>query len=142
MNYLVLNRPSNLITGVVASQSAPRDSRTTLFIPANETALKVYYRWLSKNPGLCPDVGEVAARSASVREHLTRARSGDAQPVSENLNRRYREPAPAKVEDREGSIREYILAHPDADPWALHDRFQCGSTAGAAYLQRYSVRAC
>jgi len=140
--YFVVNRPSNLIIGTVSTSYTPQDSKLKLFVWASEKALTVYYKWLKKNPELCPDLGEIAARSEYVSDYLVRTRKDKlqapiAKPQTENLNQRYRESAPAPVEDREHLIENFIRANPDADVYDVADKFLCGTTVARAYLSKY-----
>ena len=89
--YLVVNRPSNLIMGTVSTSYTPQDSKLRLFVLANSKALDVYYKWLNKNPELCPDLGEIAARSDYVADRLITNRKDELQTPNavfqtENLN--------------------------------------------------------
>ena len=65
MNFIVIDKQSNLITGVVASSTLPTETSKTLFIQAGQLTLDKYYRLLSKarKRGLLVDVGELAAIS-------------------------------------------------------------------------------
>lgn len=139
MNYLTVNRPSNLITGVIASSYTPTDSKVGMFIPANAKALDAYYNWRKKNPGLCPDLGEIAARSATVLDFLTGSPKSLAKPHTENLNQRYREPALVQCRARAESIAVFITEHPDANVHDLHEQFQCGTTVARAYLDKHNI---
>ena len=93
--YFVVNRPSNLIIGTVSTSYTPQDSKLKLFVLANSKALDAYYKWLKKNPDLCPDLGEIAARSDYVADWLIANRNDKLQTPNavfqtENLNQRYR----------------------------------------------------
>ncbi|WP_085664152.1 hypothetical protein [Pseudomonas sp. B5(2017)] len=136
MNYFTIHRASNLVHSVVASSSTPSDTGKVRFIPASTKALSAYYNWREKNPGLCPDIGEIAARSAAVLDYITGSRKAQSKPRTDNLNQRYREPTPAQVIDRDAAISAFITEHPDAGVHSLHEQFQCGTTAARAYLDR------
>lgn len=86
-NYFVVNTSSNLITNVVASSYTPTTNKSISFVQATEKGLDHYYKWCEKNPGLCPDLGEIVARSKYLQDTY---HTGKATMISENLNRRYR----------------------------------------------------
>ena len=141
--YFVVNRPSNLIIGTVSASYTPQDSKLKLFVLANSKALDAYYKWLKNNPELCPDLGEIAARSDYVADRLITNRKDKLQAPNavfqtENLNQRYRESRPAPMVDRETEIQNFILRNPDADVYDVADEFLCGTTVARAYLAKYS----
>ena len=72
MNFIVIDKQSNLITGVITAPSEPTDTSKTLFIQAGQLTLDKYYRLLSKarKKGLLVDVGELAKMSHSVLDSL------------------------------------------------------------------------
>lgn len=86
-NYFAVSRQCNLIINLIASSYTPQNSTTIIFIEATDKALDVYYKWLEKNPELCPDIGDIVARCKYLQETY---HTGKARMVSENLNRRYR----------------------------------------------------
>ncbi|MDM9556284.1 hypothetical protein QU926_21965 [Pseudomonas asiatica] len=140
MNYLTIHRASNLVHRVIATSTTPTDTDAIRFIPANGRAVDAYYGWIKKNPGLCPDLGEIAARSAAVLDFITGSRKGLAKPRTDNLNHRYREPSPAEPVDRAAVIAAFINENPGADAHDLHERFHCGAAAARAYLDRHAQR--
>ncbi|MNO27479.1 hypothetical protein D3C76_173540 [compost metagenome] len=140
MNYFTIHRASNLVHSVVASSSTPSDTVKVRFIPAGAKALGAYYKWLMKNPGLFPDLGEIAARSAAVLDFITGSHKGLAKPRTDNLNHRYREPASAEPVDRAAVIAAFITENPGADAHDLHEQFQCGTAVARAYLDRHAQR--
>ncbi|MBB3273444.1 hypothetical protein FHW75_004655 [Pseudomonas sp. OG7] len=140
MNFLTIHRASNLVHRVIACSCTPSDTGNVRFIPASAKALGAYYNWREKNPGLCPDLGEIAARSAAVLDFITGTRKPQSKPRTDNLNHRYREPAPAQPVDRAAAIAAFITEHPGAGVHDLHEQFQCGTTAARAYLDRHAQR--
>lgn len=72
MNFVVVDKQSNLITGVVTAPAKPIDTVKTLFIKVGEMTLNKYYRLLSKarKKGLLVDVGELAAISHAFLDSL------------------------------------------------------------------------
>ena len=72
MNFIVIDKQSNLITGVVASSTLPTETSKTLFIQAGQLTLNKYYRLLSKSrkKGFLVDVGELAKISHSFLDLL------------------------------------------------------------------------
>ncbi|MQT24752.1 hypothetical protein [Pseudomonas helleri] len=72
MNFVVVDKQSNLITGVVTAPAQPTDTAKTLFIKVGEMTLNKYYRLLSKarKKGLLVDVGELATISHAFLDSL------------------------------------------------------------------------
>ena len=72
MNFVVVDKQSNLITGVITASTQPTDKAKTLFIKVGELTLNKYYRLLNKagKKGLLVDVGELAAISHAFLDSL------------------------------------------------------------------------
>ena len=72
MNFIVIDKQSNLIKGVVTTPVQPTDTGKTLLIKVGEPTLNKYYRLLSKarKKGLLVDVGELAAISHAFLDSL------------------------------------------------------------------------
>lgn len=72
MNFMVIDKQSNLIKGVVTASTQPTDTGKTLLIKVGEPTLNKYYRLLSKarKKGLLVDVGELAAISHAFLDSL------------------------------------------------------------------------
>lgn len=134
MNLFVIHRGSNLITGIVASSTIPRDTAEYRFVEATDAALTKYQRLLDlAGAEVDIDIGELMTVSPSVFDALVNGRSGDARPI----RRRLRAEAALKAENREQDVKEYIAAHPQTSVEALADHFLMGDAAAQAYLQRY-----
>jgi hypothetical protein len=70
MNYLTINKQSNLVTNVIASSFKPRNSKTICFIPVGDKVLDKFYSLTNKYSEFLLDVGELAKHSPSVLEAL------------------------------------------------------------------------
>lgn len=72
MNFIVIDKQSNLITGVITAPSEPTETSKILFIQAGQLTLDKYYRLLSKarKKGLLVDIGELAKISHSFLDSL------------------------------------------------------------------------
>lgn len=72
MNFIVIDKQSNLIAGVITAPTQPTETSNTLFIQAGQLTLDKYYRLSSKarNKGLLVDVGALAAVSDSFLDLL------------------------------------------------------------------------
>jgi len=72
MNFIVIDKQSNLITGVITAPAEPTETPKTLFIPTGKLTLDKYYRLLSKarKKGFLVDVGELAKISHSFLDSL------------------------------------------------------------------------
>lgn len=134
VNYLVIHRQSNLITGIVASSTIPRDTAEYRFIEATDAALTKYRR-LQEMAGdhIDIDIGELMQASPNVYDTLVNGKSGDARPI----RRRLRAEAALKAENREQDVKEYIAFNPHTTVEQLADHFLMGDAAAQAYLQRY-----
>lgn len=74
MNYLVIDRQSNLIKLVVTSPHLPPSNTYTLFLPVGDLALSKYYKLKKKSDkeGRLVDAGALASVSDSVQCLLAR----------------------------------------------------------------------
>lgn len=72
MNFISINKQSNLITGVVTAPIQPIDTTKVLFIKVGEPTLNKYFRLLSKarKKGLLVDIGELAKISHAFLDSL------------------------------------------------------------------------
>ena len=72
MNFVVVDKQSNLIAGVITATTQPTGTAKALFIKVGELTLNKYYRLLSKarKKGLLVDVGALAAVSDSFLDLL------------------------------------------------------------------------
>lgn len=72
MNFIVVDKQSNLITGVVTAPAQPTDTAKTLFIKVGEMTLNKYYRLPSKarKKGLLVGAGELASISHAFLDSL------------------------------------------------------------------------
>lgn len=136
VNYLVIHRGSNLISGTVASSTIPRDTAEYRFIEATDAALTKYRR-LQEVAGdhIDIDIGELMQASPNVYDAIVGGRSGDARPI----RRRLRAEAAPKYENREQDVKDFIAIHPHISVEALADHFLMGDAAAKAYLDRYAA---
>ncbi|WP_139139879.1 hypothetical protein [Pseudomonas monteilii] len=132
--YFVVNRPSNLITGVVSTSYTPSDSNTKLFVRASERSLDQFYKHLARNPEVLMDIGELMAKSPYINDQISQDRTPKATPKVQ----RRRDEQPCKSECREQLIQEWITANPMATAYDLHEVFCTGTVAAAAYLSKYA----
>ncbi|MEQ7917643.1 hypothetical protein ABQX22_00490 [Xanthomonas sp. WHRI 1810A] len=133
MNYFVVNRPSNLIIGIVSTSYTPTDTPLKLFVLANEKSLALYDKHQSKDHETLLDIGELMAKSAHVSNQVSKGKTGKAKPASQRL--RGEQAIPAK--DRETHILSWIQSHPEADEYDLHDAIPMGIVAARAYITLY-----
>lgn len=72
MNFLVINKQSNLITGVITAPTAPTDTARVLFIRVGDLTLTKYSRLETKarNKGQLVDIGELAKVSHNFLDAL------------------------------------------------------------------------
>lgn len=144
MNYLVINKPSNLVLGVISSSYTPTNNKVELFVKAGDKTLDTYYKWCRKNPGLLPDLGEILARSKYLNDLFLSAHS---TPIKINNNQRYRESVPSGAYtfdelniEREKLFANYISDHPNISFSDLSDVMNCGICVAKAYLRKYSYQ--
>lgn len=132
-NYFVINRPSNLVEGVVAMKYSPTDTKVTKFVEANDKLLTYYYKLLKQRPEILPDIGELMAKSAYLTEAVSGGSyTGQAKPMK--LYHRDERPEPSVV-DRKAQITEWINAYPNCNVYDVDDMFQTGTTAALAYIK-------
>jgi len=72
MNFLVIDKQSNLITGVTTAPVQPTDTTKVLFIKVGEPTLNKYYKLQTKarKKGLLVNVGDLASISHSFLDSL------------------------------------------------------------------------
>lgn len=72
MNFLVIDKQSNLIKGAVTAPAQPTDTIKVLFIKVGEPTLNKYYKLQTKahKKGLLVDVGDLASISHSFLDSL------------------------------------------------------------------------
>jgi hypothetical protein len=134
-NYLVVNKPSNLILTVVSFRYKPTNTKVEMFIPASDKAIHIVDKWMLNNPGLLMDIGDLMSRSPYVHDYIKANRNPSASPEKQY----YRTEQVEKTVDRLTSIRAWIAEHPESDEYELNDMFNTGMSAAKAYLARYSA---
>lgn len=134
-NYFVVNRPSNLVVGVVATSYTPVDTPLKMFVFANEQSLAFYDKHLSRDHETLLDIGELMKKSAHITDQVSNGKAGNAKPASQ----RTRAEQSVSVQDREEYILTWIRNHPDADEYDLHDAIGLGIVAARAYLKLYGI---
>lgn len=132
-NYFIVNRPSNLVVGVIATSYTPVDTPLKMFVLANEQSLAAYDKHLSRNHETLLDIGELMKKSAHVTDQVSNGKTGNAKAISQ----RTRAEQMVSVQDREEYILTWIRNHPDADEYDLHDAIPMGIVAARAYLKLY-----
>lgn len=72
MNFIVIDKQSNLIKGAVTAPAQPTNDAKTLFIKVGELTLKKFYKLQTKahKKGLLVDVGDLAKISHSFLDSL------------------------------------------------------------------------
>lgn len=134
-NYFIVNRPSNLVVGVIATSYTPTDTPLKMFVLANEQSLAFYDKHLSRDHEILLDIGELMKKSAHVTDQVSKGKTGSAKPASQ----RTRAEQTVSVQDREEYILTWIRNHPDADEYDLHDAIGMGIVAARAYLKLYGL---
>jgi hypothetical protein len=132
-NYFIVNRPSNLVVGVIATSYAPVDTPLKMFVLANKQSLAAYDKHLYRNHETLLDIGELMKKSAHVTDQVSNGKIGNAKAISQ----RTRAEQMVSVQDREEYILTWIRNHPDADEYDLHDAIPMGIVAARAYLKLY-----
>jgi hypothetical protein len=130
MQYFILHKNSNLITGFITSSFPPAKSEHYRFIPASEKSVDSYFKWLSKNGDICPDLGDLALKSKYLNDQV----NPKGSELRSTVPRYTEDVAPSS---REATIASWIAQYPNADEHALNDKFLCGVTVARAYLNKY-----
>ncbi|MCF7535372.1 hypothetical protein [Pseudomonas petrae] len=132
-NYFVVNRPSNLVVGVIATSYTPIDTQLKKFVLANEQSLWFYDKHMSQSHETLLDIGELMKKSAHIADQVSKGKIGNAKAISQ----RTRAEQTVSVQDREEYILTWIRNHPDADEYDLHHAIGMGIVAARAYLKLY-----
>lgn len=130
MNYFILHRGSNLVAGVLSSSVPPARSNEYKFIAANDKTLNAYFKFKTKHSDLCPDLGELIAKSNHLKDKL----NPQGHTLLPTIPREIKE---ATTTSREAVICSWLTLHPTATEYDLHDKFGCGVVAGRAYLDKW-----
>jgi len=130
MQYFIFHKKSNLITGLITSSFPPAKSENYRFIPASEKSVDSYFKWLSKNGDICPDLGDLALKSKYLNDEV----NPKGSELRITVPRYTEDVAPSS---REATIASWIAQYPNADEHALNDKFLCGVTVAQAYLNKY-----
>ncbi|WP_158897019.1 MULTISPECIES: hypothetical protein [unclassified Pseudomonas] len=130
MQYFILHKNSNLIAGFIASSFSPAKSEHYRFIPASEKSVDSYFKWLSKNGDICPDLGDLALKSKYLNDKV----NPKGSELRTTVPRYTEDVAPSS---REATIASWIAQYPNTDEHALNDKFLCGVTVARAYLNKY-----
>ncbi|WP_323149393.1 hypothetical protein [Pseudomonas oryzihabitans] len=130
MQYFILHKNSNLITGFITSSVPPAKSKHYCFVPASEKIVDSYFKWLSKNGDICPDLGDLALKSKYLNDQV----NPKGSELRTTVPRYTEDVAPSS---REATIASWIAQYPNTDEYALNDKFLCGITVARAYLNKY-----
>ncbi|ALE01043.1 hypothetical protein [Pseudomonas syringae] len=135
-NYFVVNRPSNLVVGVIATSYTPVDTPLKMFVLANEQSLAFYDKHLGRDHETLLDIGELMKKSAHIADQVSKGKTGNAKATSQ----RTRAEQSVSVQDREEYILTWIRNHPDANEYDLHDAIPMGIVAARAYIRLYGFQ--
>jgi hypothetical protein len=135
-NYFVVNRPSNLVVGVLATSYTPVDTPLKMFVFANEQSLAFYDRHRSRNHETLLDIGELMKKSGHITDQVSKSNTGKSKPLSQ----RVRAEQSVSIQDREQYIFTWIRNHPGADEYDLHDAIPMGIVAARAYISLHGLQ--
>lgn len=80
MNYLVVDKQSNLIVEVISGTAAKTENDRYKLHQVNERGLDQYYKLASSRPTLV-DIGELMAKSSYVKDVVMNGRSGSDKTI-------------------------------------------------------------
>lgn len=135
LNYIVVNKPSQLILKVITSSIPPTPHKDHSFHEASIIVLNHYYKLHKKalSKGVQVSVGEIMDSCTSFREQI----SGTKQSKVQLVNTRYRNESTPTFVDREATIKHWIEQNPNAGVHDLSDKFLTGIMVASAYLNKY-----
>lgn len=134
-NYIVVNKPSQLIKNVITSPTPPTPDSEHSFHEASIVVLTHYYKLIKKArlKGVLVSVGELMHSCPSFMEQI----SGNKQSKVMLVSARIRNELTPAVVERKSSIRDWITSNPDANHHDLSDQFLTGVVVANAYLSKY-----
>lgn len=134
-NYIVVNKPSQLILKVITTSHKPTPDEHHAFHPVSTTVLNRYYRLATKSRrnGVQVTVGELMTACPSFLEQINNGNQGKVQLVTTRFRK---ELTPTPV-DRESSIKHWIANNQDGNHYDLSDVFNTGTVVAKAYLNQY-----
>lgn len=132
MNFFVVHRGSNLITGIIASSYKPKDNDEYRFVITTDRVLDRHQRLRDSHESEV-DIGNIMAISDGIHDQIVTTTSGTAKPS----NPRPRAIQYGKVEDpRLQQVSDYFVAHPYATWQEIADEFLTGEVVAKAYVER------
>lgn len=134
-NYIIVNKPSQLILKVITTSHTPTPDIYHAFYPASTTVLNTYYKLATKarRHGVQVTVGDLMGSCTSFREQISGTKQGKVKLVPI----RYRNESTPAVVDREDSIKHWVEQNPNAGVHNLSDKFLTGTVVASAYLNKY-----
>lgn len=134
-NFIVVNKPSQLILKVITSSSQPTPDNDHSFYEASIVVLNHFYKLHKKAlaKGVQVTVGELMDSCTSFREQVSGTKQSKVQLVNTRIRK---EQTPTSIV-RLSTIKHWIHNNPDADAHDLSDKFLTGTAVASAYLDKY-----
>lgn len=135
MQYFILNKNSNLITGFISSSFPPAKNDQYKFILASDKTLDLYFKWIKKNPESYPDICDLASKSKYLSEEF----NPNGRKTFPTFPKEDWEPSPPAANAREAAIASWLDLHPKACENDLSEQFNTGLVAAKAYIAKYRI---
>jgi|GEM_PF-5650093 len=135
VNFFVIHRHSNLVAGIVASSTKPKDNDQYRFVIATDRVLDRHQRLRDSHESEI-DIGNIMAISDGVHDQIVTTTSGVATPKNPRPRAIQYEPS---EDPRLDQVLAFLADHPDATWQELDDVFLMGSLVAQAYIERYTA---
>lgn len=134
-NYIVLNKPSQLIQTVITSSAPPAPDNEHSYHEASIIVLNHYYKLHKKAmlKGVQVSVGDLMDACPSFHDQVSDGKQSKIKLVSTRI----RNELTPVFAHRESTIGDWIASNPDANHHDLSDLFLTGAVVAKAYLDKY-----
>lgn len=136
-NYICINEPSQLIQKIITSSTPPTADSNHSFHEVSVIVLNSYYALYKKAlaKGVQVSVGELMNRSPSFMSQIGKGKQSKVQLITTRIRKECA--APSAADERQLTIRDWIVGNPDASVHDLSDKFLTGTVVASAYLNKY-----
>ncbi|WNF54032.1 hypothetical protein [Pseudomonas sp. SG20052] len=138
-NYICIHEPSQLIQKIITSSTPPTADSNHSFHEVSVIVLNSYYALYKKAlaKGVQVSVGELMNRSPSFMSQISKGKQSKVQLITTRIRKECVVAAPSAADERQLTIRDWIVGNPDASAHDLSDKFLTGTFVASAYLNKY-----
>lgn len=137
-NYVCIHKPSQLIQKIITSSTQPTDDNDHSFHEVSVIVLNSYYALYKKAlaKGVQVSVGDLMNSSPSFMNQISKGKQSKVQLVTTRI-RNECVATPPSADERQLTIRDWIVGNRNAGIHDLSDKFLTGTVVASAYLNKY-----